>query len=354
VKGKVLPLERVLGLRPTNAVGRLGAHSLLPALNPRDLLAVLPEGAALACFPAYAPWAVPGLLRAARDLDAVLGIACPHPLGEREAPAQLVDQVGREAAAARHQRPLFLQAGPLRLRSTEPAELDAVSSAVWDFVEAGFTLISVDVSALVPRDGGVLAQVVQSATERELGVEVTPPLGDGGRFDAAGATAFLESIVSRGVLPQFLRLPASAYALAPHAREPWELDLSVLEAAREIARAHGAALAVEQDGGAPERLGATLLRAGVRKVDADELCARAALGAWPKDAQEALDQRAQAQGLDRRRLIRPAAPGVQVPAQDQLRSEAAHWAAASDLLTGLRARGTGSLAITRLAEGSRY
>ncbi|MFP2929389.1 hypothetical protein ACLESO_30165, partial [Pyxidicoccus sp. 3LG] len=68
-------LDKVLSLRPGNTVARVGAGSRVPLLNPRELLRSL-EGApvALPCLPVQAKGALPGLLRAARVEDSVLGL----------------------------------------------------------------------------------------------------------------------------------------------------------------------------------------------------------------------------------------------------------------------------------------
>ena len=73
-------LDKVLRLRPTSVVARLGSRSRLPVLNPRELLRAL-EGVpmALPCLPVPTRSMLPGLLAAARSEDAVLGLCCPHP-----------------------------------------------------------------------------------------------------------------------------------------------------------------------------------------------------------------------------------------------------------------------------------
>src|SRR4051812_27796657 len=114
------PLDKVLTLRPTNVVMRLGAQSRLPLLNPRDLIASFGnKSAALLCIPAFSRAAVGGILRASPDEDAVVGISCPHPLGDRASALKFVESVRDVAEEVRPRKPLFLQAGPFRLVSTD-------------------------------------------------------------------------------------------------------------------------------------------------------------------------------------------------------------------------------------------
>ncbi len=312
------PLDRVLALRPTNVVARLGAGGPLPLLNPRDLLATLRPGAALITAPVYADEVVAGALRAAREADAVLGLSCPWPLGDRDAPARVTQVLAREAASVRHRAPVFLQAGPISLTSTDPGEIERVTGAVWDFVEAGFTLVSLDASALDVRGALGVAEAAQTVVERELSLELVPPLDPSGRFDAERAGLFFEALAQGDVLPQWLRLPAKTYSFSPHAREPFEVDLSVLGEAQAVASAHGAALSVEVDGPSPERLAQILLGAGVRKLEATGLFSTAS------------------------------------SAPQSLRAEVRCHGAAQELLAGFGARGSASRAVQALAKGSRY
>src|SRR4051794_999429 len=101
------PLDKVLTLRPTNVVMRLGQQSRIPLLNPRDLIASFDDrSAALLCVPAYSRGALGGLLRASRDEDAVIGVSCPYPLGDRDTPLKFVEAVRDVAEEVRHRKPL--------------------------------------------------------------------------------------------------------------------------------------------------------------------------------------------------------------------------------------------------------
>src|SRR3954469_25209899 len=200
-------LERILALRPTSAASRLG-DSPLPLLNPRDLVRALDEAAVpLVCVPVAAVEAIPGLLRAARDEDAVLGLAAPYRPNHRDAPDAFFDAVRAAADECRHVRPVFLQAGPIRLTSAEPRELQLRADDVYRFVDAGFSLLSVDASTLVPEAGVlVTSQLVQSAAERELSVEIAAPVDESGRADPSALEACLQGFASKKVEVRFVRV----------------------------------------------------------------------------------------------------------------------------------------------------
>src|SRR5687767_10334841 len=138
-------LEKVLSLRPTSAAARLGQGSALPLLNPRDLVRALDESQTpVACVPVAAPDAVPGLLRAARGQRAALGLGGPGGPGSRDGPSRVFARVQAASEEIRHQRPVFLQAGAIRLVSAVRRALEQRVEDVYRFLDAGFALVSVD------------------------------------------------------------------------------------------------------------------------------------------------------------------------------------------------------------------
>jgi hypothetical protein len=195
---------------------------------------------------------------------------------------------------------------------------------VYRFVEAGFTLISLDASSLPPeRAADVYRELAQTALERELALEVAAPL-EAGRTSPELANSLLEALEARGVQAQFLRLGGSAYQLEPNPSEVWQLDLKVLEDLVAVAAGHGAMLALEDQSPAPERLAGAFRSAGARKVEPWEAVARAA---------------------------RPV-PSSAV--DSALRVEALTYSLASELLAAFGAQGSASAAIAALAKGGRY
>jgi hypothetical protein len=345
------PLDKVLALRPTNVVTRLGHDSRLPLLNLRDLLAALEGGqAGLACFPAYALASVGGLLRASRDEDAIVGLACPWPQRDRDAPSRFIEALHDATEAVRHRKPLFLQAGPIRLSGRGDDEV------VYQFIQAGFTAVSLDAHGLGAAEArSAYRAAAQPILERELSLELAAPLDELGRLAPALARELLEPLAADGVLVQSLRVPIRTFALEESPREAWQLDSAELKEVVDIAREHGAAVAVEDDGAATQTLAPVLLEGGARKVDPLEIMARLVLAALSSDRLAQLKQDAGADGVHIRERL--AGPGWEQGGMDEratLRVEALTWATASDLLVALNARGTASHAVGFLARGGRY
>ena len=335
-------LDKVLTLRPTSVVARLGAASRLPVLNPRELLEAL-EGvpAALPCLPVPARPMLPGLLAAARSEDAVLGLVCPHPLADRGAAERFVSLVQQLAEADGHARPLFLQAGPVRVAKADAETLDSLEEGIFRLVDAGFSLVSLDVTRL-PVDAAVEAvrRLSGPVLERELSLEVSLPAGDEGA-ELEGARALLEGL-ARGV--RFLRVSAAILG----EEEP---EVHFLQELVELAGQHGAGVSVGEAGRRSVRALPTYVAAGVKKVDCAAPFEQLALAAYPENARAILGKKAEKAGLPTGELLGVVSEQLApLGAPEAARLEALAFAEACEVLASLGVTRTGWKSMVVLAE----
>ncbi|WP_194863331.1 hypothetical protein [Myxococcus sp. AB036A] len=337
-------LDKVLTLRPGNTVARVGAGSRVPLLNPRELLRALAEApVALPCLPVQAKGALPGLLRAARSEDAVLGLACPHPLSDRGAPERFVVAAHQAAAEAEHARPLFLQAGPIRVARADADTLDALKDGIYRVVDAGFSLVSLDLSRLDSYEAvEAVNALVAPVTERELALELTGPAASGGFVDAY--RTLLEGLRQWKVPVDFVRVPESALGEG-------EPDVRLLRSLVELAAEYDAVLSVGEAGSALAGGLPTYVAAGVRKVDCVGGFERLALGAWPPEVRASVEEKATAAGLPAGQLLsvlEEQLPPLDDAAREKL--EALAFMEATEVLAALGATRTGQASLRFLAE----
>ncbi|HEX8697467.1 MAG TPA: hypothetical protein VF815_01390 [Myxococcaceae bacterium] len=340
-------LDKVLSLRPANAVARLGQKSRLPLLSPQELLRAL-EGApaALPCVPVRAKAAVPGLLAAARAEDAVLGLACSHPLADRGATERFLTAVRTAAEEAEHSRPLFLQAGPVRVAKPKPEGVKLQQEAIFRLVDDGFSLVSLDVSRL---EAAAAVEVVDTLSaplrERELPLELTLP-APAREFDTLMDTArpLLEGLRDAGVPVRFLRVPVAAFGED-------DLDVGLLHLLVELATGFGVTVTVAEVTDRSAGALPTLVAAGVRKVDCGGPFDRLALAAWPEEVRATVEQKAEAAGLAPAELLGLIEEQLPAPTPAALqRLEAMSFAEATDMLALLGASRTGWRSMAWLAE----
>ncbi len=343
-------LDKVLTLRPTSVVARWGANSRLPVLNPRDLLRAL-EGAptALPCLPVPARPMLPGMLAAARGEDAVLGLVCPHPLADRGAAERFITSVREVAEADGHTRPLFVQAGPVRVPKPGGEGLGTLQEGVFRLVDAGFSLVSLDVARLPAAEAvEVVKRVVGPVLERELSLEVSLPAEEEIGDVRGVARALLEGLSRAGIGVRFLRVPASLFGEDEPEAEP-------LRELVELAGEFKVGVAVGEAGQRSVRGLPTYVAAGVRKVECAPLFERLALAAYPEAVRTSVLQRAEKVGLPPGELL-GVLGGQLAPlgAPDQERLEALTFTEASEVLASLGATRTGWRSMRFLADNRGY
>lgn len=343
-------LHKILNLRPTNAAMRLGP-SWLPVLNPRDLQRAL-EGrnTALLTAPIYSRAAIPGLLGAARHLDAVIGLGVPFPLGERDRPDAFVDELLRSCEEIPHKRPVFLQAGPFRIRSSEDRALETYTAQIFRYLEAGSSLLSLDASSLeLNAAARVYAALGQAAAERELSVEVAALRDQSGGTLVSDSGRMLQTLRAFGVGPLYLRADISGLIYDNQLRAERVRELV------EVAREHEASLCLEDTVGVELELIPLCVAEGCRKWDATETFARKTAPALPKGATEALTTRASEVQRPWTELLGALSEGLAYPEDGaRIRVEAMAYEEAATLLRTLSAGGTASASTKFLAEHPAY
>lgn len=340
-------LDKVLALRPANAVARMGPGSRLPLLSPTEMLRAL-EGTpmALPCIPVRAKASVPGLLAAARAEDSVLGLACSHPLADRGATERFLATVKAATADAEHARPLFLQAGPVRVAKPKPEGLAVQQEAIHRLVDDGFCLVSLDVSKL---DAASAVEVVRSLSaplrERELPLEVTLPASEREWSTLTDrARPLLEGLSKGGVPVRFLRVSAAAFGEE-------DLDVGLLHLLVELATEFGVSVTVADVGERSLRSLPTFVAAGVRKVDCAAPFERLALAAWPEEARSVVAQKSETTGVppgELLGLIEEQLPALAPAAREKL--EALSFTEATEVLSLLGVSKTGWRSMVWLAE----
>jgi len=337
-------LDKVLSLRPGNTVARVGPGSRVPLLNPRELLRALERApVALPCLPVQSKAALPGLLRAARAEDAVLGLACAHPMAVRGAAERFVEAVHAAASEAEHTRPLFLQAGPVRVARADEESLAPLRDGLFRMVDAGFALVSLDLSRL---DSYAAVEAVNAlagpVTERELSLELSPPApARGGPLDVC--RTLLEGLRQWKVPVRFLRV-------AERELGEGEPDVGMLRSLVDLGSEFEVSVAVGDVRQGFPRMLPTYVAAGARKVDCVGPFERLALGARPADTRADVERKAQASGLAAGELLsvlEDGLPALEADARERL--EALSFAEATDALAGLGAVGRAQAVMRFLA-----
>lgn len=204
----------LLAFRPASVVGLLAPRSEACPLSTRELLA--PARAAGIVLPlVHAPIAAVarGALVAARELDAVLGLALPPGVP----PEPWFAAVARAADEVAGGLPVFL-AGEVVVEGEAEAQVERAARRAWRLVAAGLTHVAVDLGAVAPdARAPVGGEVARPAAEQGACVDVVLSLADGMQ-GVACAAALLDELAGRGVAPDLVSVRCPAPVDADEAR----------------------------------------------------------------------------------------------------------------------------------------
>jgi hypothetical protein len=197
-------IDAVLKLRPSSVAHKL-AGTRVCLLNARDVQRSRLGQPLLVCEVPALPIAA-GVVRAARELRAVLGLsfpALPRGAGPRE--TAVFQAVVSAVTEAGFELPFFLRGGPVPLADAAAGTVAEARESVWRFVDAGFTEVALDVSCLSPAmAAAVVDEVAVSLRERELSLEIVT------RSESAAEIGALRAALGASV--DVLAIPEAALA----------------------------------------------------------------------------------------------------------------------------------------------
>jgi hypothetical protein len=327
----------------------MGQESTLPILEPRRLgRALVEKGVPLLCVPVLLPPVMAGLLRAARELDAVIGLCCPA-LYEHPFAAEAFITALKKEGEGLHRKPFFLQAGPLRLNSSTPAALEQAYAVACKLLDAGFSLLSIDGSKLgVANSVQACRELVQATRGKGVAVELTAPRNAGGRTSPDGLRNYLQSLEKAGVHPDFVRVGVPLPEEAPH---PEGFDPTLLGELAAVVSQFGVELTVADKGRTAPSEFIQCARMGARKLDAGDTFSRIVLDVLPEEVKAGLLAHAQETRTPVADLLGASEALLQsLDARTQARLEAISFADALALLGALHAAHSATESMSWLVE----
>lgn len=211
-------LDSILKLRPSSVASKL-AGTRVCLLNARDIQRSVAETAAtvIVCEVPAAPLAA-GIVRAARQARAVLGLSVPAPpAGPGPRFHAIFQSLMTAVREADFELPFFLRAGPVLVPEASESAVSAARETVFRLVDAGFTEVCFDTGQLSSEDAAaVVAEASAALREREMSVEVSA-----GQRDPQRIAELVAALSSRGAVPDVVSVPATenlaqlAAAVAP-------------------------------------------------------------------------------------------------------------------------------------------
>jgi len=189
--------EKLLALRPENAIAKMGADNSICLLNLKDILRVLKDKPIIlmACN-IRIKHVIPGIMRAAEELDAVLGFEvarseCNLDGGYTgQTPEIFFDTVIEYANDTNFSKPFFIHGDHITVKSTDDEALASAKALIDAELKAGFTSFAIDASFNhIPENIKITTELCKPIIERNLCLEV-----EVGEVKSTGTTAEISTV----------------------------------------------------------------------------------------------------------------------------------------------------------------
>lgn len=204
---------------PINIKEKLGSSSSVCPLSGKDVFSALKDELliVMGCNPRIMH-VIPGIMRAAQELDAVVAFELSRAEGDLDGgytgltPESFCSTLLSHAESCRFTKPFVIHADHIFIPDNSQAELDSARRLIEAQIAAGFTSFAMDASC-TPLEQNIaiiadLALPIQQAgfgLETELG-EVKHVGAESRLTEVSEVTAFLAGLKDKGVCPQLLAI----------------------------------------------------------------------------------------------------------------------------------------------------
>ena len=211
--------KNILDLRPENAVKRLGSKSKVCLLSSKDILnALKPESVIVIANNARIKHVIHGIMRAARELDAVISFELAKSEGNLKGgytgmtPDIYFETVVGYAEEMGFTLPFFIHGDHVTTKSPAPDVVGDSRALIEAELAAGYTSIAVDASfnetgnnVKISTELGRIAREAGAGLETEVG-EILGTGIDARITSVKDALDFMEGITANGITPDLLAI----------------------------------------------------------------------------------------------------------------------------------------------------
>jgi len=211
--------ERVLEKRPETIIKKLGAKSKICLLDSKKIFDILKDKKVIimACNIRIRN-AVPGIMRAAEELDAIVAFEIAKSEGGKnggytgQPPKVFFDSIVDFAERTKFSKPFFIHGDHITVKNTSEDEVEYARELIAMEIEAGYTSFAIDASHnLIPDNVKITSDLAKSILEKRYGLEVEvgeiKAIQDGGSITSVlEATTFIDGLEKNGVHPDLLAI----------------------------------------------------------------------------------------------------------------------------------------------------
>lgn len=268
--------EKLLARRPENILKIIGEKSSLLVMNSRDIFdAILDEKMIIMACNCRIPHVIPGIMRAAEELDAVVAYELAKTEGNidggytAQTPKQYVETIINYAEQVNLTKPFFIHGDHITVTKTTEEEIKSSEELILAEYEAGYTSFAIDASHNeLPFNIAITVRLAQPIMKWGLGleVEVGEIAGAAGKLTTVEeATTYIEAVLAGGLRPNLLAIANGAKHGNYRPGEEVHIDLKRTGEIFELIRKYRVSIAQHGITGTPLHLVGQFSEYGIRK-----------------------------------------------------------------------------------------
>jgi len=354
--------DELLARRPEQVKKLLGTGSKVCLLNTKDILRGLGEAKVIlmACNTRI-KHVVPGIMRAAEELDAVVGFEMAKSEGHIDGgytgqdPKTYFETIVGYAEEVGFTKPFFIHGDHITVKNTSEKEIEEARKLIAAELENGYTSFAIDASFNpIPDNIRITTDLAQPILEAGLGLEVevgeVGPTGKEATLTTVEeAEEFITGLNDNGVHPDLLAINNGSKHGNYLEGEKIFIDLERTGEIFEKVRPFGVYIAQHGITGTPLHLVGRFADYGIRKGNVGTQWQNIAHEGLPRDLMDEMRKWAQEKGKDIKMATKPFKEQI-----DNIPKENRDWIAnkayeeAKALIKAFRAEGTASMVLEGL------
>ena len=356
--------EKILDLRPDHIKEKLGSRSKVCLLNSHHIFEVLKEERVIvmACNTRI-KHVIPGIMRAAEELDAVVAFELAKSEGgvdggyTGQTPQVFVETIVEYAERINFTKPFFIHGDHITVKDTSQKAFDSAKELIQAELEAGYTSFAIDASFNeLPDNTDITIKLAQAIVKQGLGLEV-----EVGEIKHAGAeaqittvdeaTTFISGLAEGKVHPDLLAINNGSKHGNYLEGEKVSIDLDRTKEIYEQIKSHGVCIAQHGITGTPLHLVGKFADYGIRKGNVGTEWQNVAHKYMPQDLMDQMRKWAESNQKDMKFTTREFKKEIDsIPEKDVKQIEQKSYQTALEFIQAFRAKNLASLVKKKLSE----
>ncbi len=353
--------DKMLSMIPDNARAVLGARKL-PVVNSRFVFdALIDERIIIMACNCRIPQVIPGIMRAAEELDAVVCYELAKTEGgvdggyTAQTPKQYAETVFDYAEKIGLTKPFFVHADHTTVKDNSEEAFDSAAELIQAQIAAGYTSFAIDASHNpLPENTDITRRLAKPITEHNFGleVEVGEIAGALGKLTTVEeATSFIRDLTDAGHSPNLLAISNGSKHGNYKPGEEVHIDLERTGEIFSAIRPYGISIAQHGITGTPLSMIGKFADYGIRKGNVGTNWQNIAHRNLPTDLFEAMKKWAEENEVDIKKATRQFKAEID-SIDDKYKQKIAEeaYVSAKEFITAFRAEGSASKVVEYFEE----